>query len=357
MVLATFGRSFYVLDDYSALRNISESSLEQDGILFQPRTALQYQPLTGGTSSQGASFFTSKNPEYGALIRYFIKDDSPSNKTKRQEREKELKDLNIPFPGWEALENEMVEAGNDAIIIIRDSAENIIDQLTQPLKKGINHINWDLKQPFGTTVNANSKNKQIQTWRFNVKGGNYSAQLYKRIAGRMIQLSDPLLFEVKRIRTNVLTNPLASETEAYTQKLIALSKDLSKVEHSFDKASKQLEKFEKIIKFTTSNQALLTEEIYALRKEMHALKLQLKGSAAKSIVGEKEKLSIRYRIYFAASGLNGNSYGQTKLHMESYDMAKTMFKELKPKLDEFSSVKVPALGEKLESSGAPAVLD
>jgi hypothetical protein len=63
LVLATFGRSFYVLDDYSALRNLSERSLKQDGILFQPRTALQYQPLIGGTSSQGASFFTSKNPE------------------------------------------------------------------------------------------------------------------------------------------------------------------------------------------------------------------------------------------------------------------------------------------------------
>ena len=62
LVLATFGRGFNVLDDYSALRNISENSLEQEGILFQPQNgALQYQPLIGGTSSQGASFFTSKN--------------------------------------------------------------------------------------------------------------------------------------------------------------------------------------------------------------------------------------------------------------------------------------------------------
>ena len=108
------------------------------------------------------------------------------------------------------------------------------------------------------------------------------------------------MFKVKRIRTNVLTNPLAAETEAYTQKIIALSKELSKAEHRFDKASKQLEKFEKILKFTTSNQAALTEEVYALRAEMYALKLQLNGSTAKNEVGEKEQLSIGYRIYFAA---------------------------------------------------------
>ena len=357
LVLATFGRSFYVLDDYSALRDISESSLEQEGILFQPRTALQYQPLIGGTSSQGASFFTSKNPEYGALIRYYVKEDHKSTKSKRIEKEKALKETNIPFPGWEALDNEMVEAGNEAIGVIREMDGNVIDQLVKPLKKGMNHVNWDLKQPFGTTVNANSKNKNIRTWRFNVKGGTYNAQLYKRVVGETSPLSDPVAFEVKRIRTNVLTNPLANETEAYTQKLMALSKALSKTEHAFNKASKQLEKFEKTLKFTTSNQDDLTKEVYALRSEMHALKLQLNGSAAKAEVGEKEQLAIGYRIYFAASGLMGNSYGPTKLHMESYDMAKAMFEELQPKLDQFSKVKVPTLAKKLEANGAPAVLN
>ena len=357
LVLATFGRGFYVLDDYSALRNISESSLKQDGILFQPRTALQYKPLDGGTSSQGASFFTSKNPEYGALFRYFIKDDNPSNKTKRQEREKELKEVNIPFPGWEALNKEMVQASNQVIIVIRDSEGKIIDQLTKPLKRGINHTNWDLKQPFGTTVNINFKNNKIRTWRFNVKEGNYTAQLYKRIAGQTVKLSQPILFRVKRIRTNVLTNPLADKTDAYTQKIVALSKEFNIMEHDFDKASKLLEKYEKILKFTTSNQIALSEEVYALRTEMHNLMLHLKGSSAKKEVGEKEELSIGDRINFAASGLNGNSYGQTKLHMENYDIAKTMFEEIKPQLEQFSNVKVPALGKKLELNGAPLLLD
>jgi hypothetical protein len=53
----------------------------------------------------------------------------------------------------------------------------------------------------------------------------------------------------------------------------------------------------------------------------------------------------------------GNSYGPTKLHMESYDMAKAMFEELQPKMEQFSKVKVPALAKKLEANGAPAVLN
>ena len=86
------------------------------------------------------------------------------------------------------------------------------------------------------------------------------------------------------------------------------------------------------------------------------MKLQLNGSTAKAEVGEKEQLTIGYRIYFAASGLMGNSYGQTKLHMESYDMAKAMFEELQPKMEQFSKVKVPALAKKLETSGASVLV-
>ena len=357
LVLATFGRSFYILDDYSALRAISEESLEKEGILFQPRTALQYEPLIGGTSSQGASFFTSKNPEYGALFRFYIKDAYTSSKEKRLKREGLIKDGNIPFPGWAALDNEMLDPTNEAVVVIRNSEGQIVDQLIQPLQKGLSNINWDLKQAFTTTVDANSRRQKIQAWRFNVKSGTYNAQLFKRIQGQLIQLSAPVFFDVKRIRTNVLTNPLASQTEAYTQKLLSLSKALSMAEHAFEKASNKLDKFEKSLRFVTQNQQLMTEEVFELKNEMHSLRLKLGGSMAKAEVGEKEQLSIGYRLYFAATGLSGNSYGPTKLHMESFDMAQKMFEDLKPKLDSFSNVKIPELAQKLEANGAPTVLD
>ncbi|GIR17987.1 MAG: hypothetical protein CM15mP32_1740 [Flavobacteriaceae bacterium] len=65
LFLATFGRSFYVLDDYSPLRDIKAESLQQSAMLFKPRKALQYHQIEG-TSSQGGSFYTAENPKYGA---------------------------------------------------------------------------------------------------------------------------------------------------------------------------------------------------------------------------------------------------------------------------------------------------
>ena len=43
-MLATFGRSFYVLDDYSPLRDMTEENLSNEGVIFEPRKALTIQP-------------------------------------------------------------------------------------------------------------------------------------------------------------------------------------------------------------------------------------------------------------------------------------------------------------------------
>ena len=54
LVAATFGRGFYVLDDYSSLRFLSSNSLKSN-IVFTPRKALQYSPIRSGSSSQGSN--------------------------------------------------------------------------------------------------------------------------------------------------------------------------------------------------------------------------------------------------------------------------------------------------------------
>ena len=65
LVLATFGRSFYVLDDYSPIRDFTENSLNQEAVLFESKKALQYTPEIGGTRSDGSASFKTQNPKYG----------------------------------------------------------------------------------------------------------------------------------------------------------------------------------------------------------------------------------------------------------------------------------------------------
>lgn len=356
LVLATFGRSFYVLDDYSPLRDINPNSVTDHALLFEPRKALQYNPIRGGTSSQGASFYTAENPDYGALFTYYIKEGHKSIKAQRQKKEKNIKDGDITFPGWESLDAEMAESKAEALLVVSDMAGNVVDRITAPLKKGIHRVSWDLKKPYTTIVDPDSKRENINAWRLNVVPGTYQVALYQRVGGVVTPLADAKSFEVERIRENILDNPLSNQRETYVQQLLDLNKSVDLAEHYFEKAAKRVVKLEKALRFTETNKESLTAEVYKLRDEKIAIKNALEGSPAKAEVGEKEQPTLQYRLYFAANGLMGNSYGPTTLHMESFAMASQLFEELQPRIDRFVQ-QVDQLAKKLETAGAPFVVD
>jgi hypothetical protein len=84
VVLATFGRGFYVLDDYSALREISSQTLAEPARLFPLRHAYAFVP--GGLAPAGAAGtlaisgnFSTPNPPVGAWITYSVKDTLPAD--------------------------------------------------------------------------------------------------------------------------------------------------------------------------------------------------------------------------------------------------------------------------------------
>ena len=73
LVGASFGRSFYILDDFSPLREVSAKQLEQEATLFAPRDAWWYFPrphlaFEPGRGDQGAAHFVAPNPPFGAVI-------------------------------------------------------------------------------------------------------------------------------------------------------------------------------------------------------------------------------------------------------------------------------------------------
>ncbi|MCX6552185.1 MAG: glycosyl hydrolase, partial [Acidobacteria bacterium] len=77
LVLATFGRGFYVLDDYSALREITPQTLGEDARLLPLRDAYFYNLLgmapagTAGIGAMGGNW-TAPNPPFGAVFTYNV---------------------------------------------------------------------------------------------------------------------------------------------------------------------------------------------------------------------------------------------------------------------------------------------
>jgi len=84
LVLATFGRGFYVLDDYSALRGLGAKTLAEDAALLPLRDAYSYTPTgmapagTAGIGSMSGNW-TTPNPPFGAVFTYNVSKALPAD--------------------------------------------------------------------------------------------------------------------------------------------------------------------------------------------------------------------------------------------------------------------------------------
>jgi photosystem II stability/assembly factor-like uncharacterized protein len=76
LVLGTFGRSFYVLDDYSALREVTAATLNEEARLFPLRNTYQYSQLTQFRAT--GDDWSASNPPYGAVFTYHVRQTLPS---------------------------------------------------------------------------------------------------------------------------------------------------------------------------------------------------------------------------------------------------------------------------------------
>ncbi len=84
LVIATFGRGFYILDDYSALREMTPKTLDEEAHLFALRDAYLFNPLgqaPAGAAGIGpmAGNWTTPNPPYGAVFTFNLKENLPAD--------------------------------------------------------------------------------------------------------------------------------------------------------------------------------------------------------------------------------------------------------------------------------------
>jgi photosystem II stability/assembly factor-like uncharacterized protein len=84
LVLATFGRGFYILDDYSALREISPAALAEDARLFPLRDAYLFNllglaPAGSAGLSPLSGLWRAENPPFGAVFTFNIRRELPAD--------------------------------------------------------------------------------------------------------------------------------------------------------------------------------------------------------------------------------------------------------------------------------------
>ncbi|MGF1559815.1 MAG: glycosyl hydrolase [Flavobacteriaceae bacterium] len=362
LIGASFGRSFYILDDYTPLREVSAEMLQKEGTLFKPRKALQYTPIRSGSASQGGNYFTAENPPYGAVFNYYLAQEYKSLVETRKDKEKKMtKEQDIPFPGWDALDAEKNQAKVVAVLVVSDSDGNVVARIDGPLKKGYQQVAWNLMLPMQTSLKPGQQEESGGRRRGSagimVPPGDYSVSLYRSVDGVLTPLGTAQSFAVERIRKNVLENPMEAQIDAYTKELMAFTTKMDRVHNDFNKAEKKMGAFDKTLNYAKTASGTIEMELASLRSTLSTLKGALFGNSSKTEIGEKDDPTIQERLGVARRGFSGNSYGPTKMQMESLAMAKEQYATIEPQLKRFLELELPKVEKMLIDAGAPPILD
>jgi len=358
LVGASFGRGFFILDDYSVLREVSEEKLEKEAALFSTRKALWYIPQSklgySSKGSQGAALYTAPNPPFGAVFTYYLKESFKTKKAIRKEEEKKLikKGEDVGFPGWEELEAEKREEKPGIWLIVKDVQGNIIQKINGSTGKGLHRTTWDLRFTSVNAINLESISSRWTPRGYLATPGTYTVNMVKIIDGITTTLAGPVAFEVAPLRKGALAGSSYAEFSAYRKEIEALGAGTSTLSMALKNARKKADGMQKALKSTRQIPGVLDSLVHQLKQDLMVLNEKLNGNTSKREVGEKNAPTVRSRIRVAMAGTQ-TTYGPTSMHRRSLEIAQEEFITMKSELEDIRTNRLPSLEKMLIEAGAP----
>jgi len=162
LVLATHGRSIWIFDDMTPIEKFDASVASSDLTFFSPRTATLWD-LRERRWSAGQKMFTAKNPPYGAILNYYLKEALPPEAPKTAQDDKD-KDKSAEKQKEAEASREKDQTKKDTAtadqkpktpaaadkegktkISVYDKDDKLVRELDGPGKAGVNRTNWDLR--------------------------------------------------------------------------------------------------------------------------------------------------------------------------------------------------------------------
>ncbi len=236
IVIASFGRGFFILDDYSPLRSLSPEILNKDAYLFPVKTALAYMessPLgLTGKGHQGESFYTAPNPPVGAVFSFYLKNDLKSSTQTRHATEKEAAAAgkDTPYPTMEQLRKEDNEESPFLLFIISDQNGRAIKKIKANPSKGLQRIVWNFKTQTTTPVKISEPEPgryDSPDDGFMVLPGTYQVAVYKIENGISSLLVPNQKFEVQWLQQHTLQTNDKQALDNFLVKLSELRRRVS----------------------------------------------------------------------------------------------------------------------------------
>jgi len=163
LVVASFGRGWWVLDDYTSLRSLTPELLAQNAALFDVRPAYVYNQLGFYQASSGE--YAAEDPPFGAIVSYYLSE---------------------PVAG----------ADTALTLVVRDGEDTLLAEVSVPNAPGIHRGVWDLRsQPPRVEAPEGEQRRRPRTGPL-VQPGTYQVTLVARVGEETRQLAGPTTVRV-----------------------------------------------------------------------------------------------------------------------------------------------------------------
>ena len=327
LVISTYGRGFWIMDDITPLRHMTPAILASDAHLFPVRDAYRFRPITAPSTTYDDPT-TGENPRYGASINYYLK---------------------APAAG-----------GVKATIL--DDKGAVVRTITGTNLAGVNRIHWDLRYEPSAEVRLLTSPLYAEhivpgptgrvapgTARFSILAppGRYSV----RITVGGVDQTQPLV---------VLKDPNSGGTDAeiaeQTRMAFALRRDLNEAADAvqrIESARVQLQGIIRAVDDSVVRRAAQTLARQLIDLEMKLVDLRQTGGGQD---GVRFAAALIANIGYLANGVTASDYRPTNQHGEVQTILNTQLNANLTALDGLLSKDLSAFNELLRQRSIPNVL-
>ena len=362
LVGATFGRGFYILDDYTPLRRVTQDMLKNDSILFPVRRTHWYVPkrplgcqTTGCVGSQGDSYYVAPNPDFGAVFTYYLPKALKTRKDVRREQEQGLEARNddVAFPTWERIKSESLEDRPAVVLTVRDETGTIVRHIEGPADAGFHRVAWNLTYPpLEAWMPGDAADDREPRAGVLVVPGRYSVSLSTRIDGVATALGQSQDFDVVSIRRPTLGANTQEQRVVFASQVAELWRASDGTVKSIDAIMPALEAIKEVLRDFRVDPSLY-ETAESIRKRLSHQRDRLVTNETQAIYNDRQIMTVGQRVSHARFGAMSNAYGPTPAQRESLAIGRRLYDDVVSELDALINQEYAALKTALDDARAP----
>ncbi|HEX9892392.1 MAG TPA: hypothetical protein VGA78_00650, partial [Gemmatimonadales bacterium] len=294
LVISTYGRGFWILDDITPLQQLTDSVLSKGAHLFAPRAAYRFRPITPPSTTYDDPT-VGTDPEYGAAINYYLRAPAKAPPT----------------------------------VAILDGAGQVIRTLTGPNAAGLNRVHWDLRGALSAEVRLFTSPMYaphiVPGADGRVAPGTGRISILHPPGTYTVRLTVDSVTQTQQLLVRKDPNSAGTEADiaAQIQVVSGLREELNSAASAvsrIESARVQLEALQRLTADSAVRRAAADMSRKLIDLEMNLVELRLTGAGQDGVRFGSKLIS---KIGYLANGMSNGDFKPTNQHLEVQQILST----------------------------------